>query len=1383
MTISPYTSDKYDDDDYEKIVERSEASLGALDYEVNKTNTDEQLQASQERYLQRQVQPTGEQPAVEQPQEQPQEQAQQPEEEFDPSKDFSYYEAQGMSRGEWNKKQMSGGVDAELSSFATDPQESFEAALSVPTGFVDGFTDMYNFFLPGPDIPKIPKFKSQSAQGIRDLTSIIGPLFTGIGALGGGARALHAAGKFNILGRTVKIPKVVQALGDNPIFKFFAKHGLEGGVGVAVDVSNRTSEDANIQRMARDFLGTKDSEKLFGIFPGSWATQKNDPDGNRRKNAMEGFGLGIVVGIGEGLTKLARGISGTNEATKFVPKNNAAKDYFESLKKDEFSKIKYDDDPMVDSLLRAEARNQAALDDLADYVMVKRNAENVETGQPFQQFHEMEFEVPVKGVHEDAFDIGENGVRAVDPDGVPGAMVDAVRIQKNYDTVNGRLGSMVTESALKYGLDAADGVSRVVVRKIMKEIKESGKFDYLLNGRIITDSEIDEAGTLLASKMAGLDVEDMKELLDQFKRLDDSLGGRVVNSVGYDAVVKTMKSDLEAYTSLFDPDEAKAAAYLTHSLAGQVSDMAQELPKLEGTAAIDAVAEPILTRLQYLMTEKALASYDAGSVLRNMNTWERLKRLGKKPNIAEDLEQRTRFLRGVIDDSKRYAAELKSIAKEKPNFLKPLYEAFAFTNGDVDTMYKLNNYVRKNLSNIHKAFIDGDPEIPNHIVQGFWANFYNSTLSATATPIKAFLGNAGGLIARPITSMAGALMEGDLKFIRRAAYQYAGFGDAFMQAWNKSGQFLKLAAENPAAADALGRPDLLIKQERNLSLLDTFAEAALKDGNDGPAILLEIVRNQQNMAGNQWMAFSKNMMSAWDIGVKAFIATAEARGNAIDTVLSTGASFRDYSRISRKAKKKIIDAEFNSMWEADGLQLKKDVSARYMSSEIALNLDGALSNGINEIVKNYPMLKPWFLFPRTSTNMVGMFQKYSPLQTISSDFWDFATPGKNLDQIPFDHMEAVLKKKGITPKDDYFSTFTQMRYEMKGRMAAGTGAVFAGAWAFQNGRLRGNGHWDENIQRARGENNWKKKTYLGDDGKWHSYEFLGPMGDWLAATADVFDNFDSLSYATTEKMLQKMSFIIGASLFDRSVFAMMEPLNDVLNGNGSAGSRWASSFVNNAAPLGGLRGQFSRLLSDGLKEVDDDFIQLIRNRNNYLDLINPSGANPDAFDWIDGGRIGAVEDVFQRFTNVLTGMPTSDRLSPERRFLVAIEFDGRLAAKTNPDGIKYEPEERAAIYSKIGELGSFKAKVQEMMAENEIMQYVKDIEAARRRGVTSEELAMKRTILHNRLNTALADAVREATSYLEGPMREAIDERSQIFRMNKEFTKTNDYNNILIPTR
>ncbi len=75
---------------------------------------------------------------------------------FDSSKDYSYYEAQGMSRGEWNRLQMSGGIGAEMEGFATDPRYAFELATAVPVGGVlDPVTDLANKFLPkSAQIPK-----------------------------------------------------------------------------------------------------------------------------------------------------------------------------------------------------------------------------------------------------------------------------------------------------------------------------------------------------------------------------------------------------------------------------------------------------------------------------------------------------------------------------------------------------------------------------------------------------------------------------------------------------------------------------------------------------------------------------------------------------------------------------------------------------------------------------------------------------------------------------------------------------------------------------------------------------------------------------------------------------------------------------------------------------------------------------------------------------------------------------------------------------------------------------------------------------------------------------------------------------------------------------
>ena len=54
----------------------------------------------------------------------------------------------------------------------------------------------------------------------------------------------------------------------------------------------------------------------------------------------------------------------------------------------------------------------------------------------------------------------EYGIRVQDDGGVLAASTDLVKIEKNIDTVYGRIGSVFTPAALQYGLDADDGAIR-----------------------------------------------------------------------------------------------------------------------------------------------------------------------------------------------------------------------------------------------------------------------------------------------------------------------------------------------------------------------------------------------------------------------------------------------------------------------------------------------------------------------------------------------------------------------------------------------------------------------------------------------------------------------------------------------------------------------------------------------------------------------------------------------------------------------------------------------------------------------------------------------------------------------------------------------------------
>ena len=57
----------------------------------------------------------------------------------------------------------------------------------------------------------------------------------------------------------------------------------------------------------------------------------------------------------------------------------------------------------------------------------------------------------------------ELGARTVDDFGVVGASIDQVRVARNLDSVNGRMGNFISEPAVKYGLQSAGNTNEIVM--------------------------------------------------------------------------------------------------------------------------------------------------------------------------------------------------------------------------------------------------------------------------------------------------------------------------------------------------------------------------------------------------------------------------------------------------------------------------------------------------------------------------------------------------------------------------------------------------------------------------------------------------------------------------------------------------------------------------------------------------------------------------------------------------------------------------------------------------------------------------------------------------------------------------------------------------------
>ena len=147
---------------------------------------------------------------------------------------------------------------------------------------------------------------------------------------------------------------------------------------------------------------------------------------------------------------------------------------------------------------------------------------------------DIDLDKPIKGVH-DIYDDYEVGFRTADDGGIVIAQYDAVRITKNIDSVQGRVGSVFTDSALREGLnldDAGLGTMKELSKDLQLDIEWHGQ-----TGKIITHKEAVEVGEDLAAALYEMDTPQMKRVMDNFLTgTDADTGIKVLSSEGYAGV-------------------------------------------------------------------------------------------------------------------------------------------------------------------------------------------------------------------------------------------------------------------------------------------------------------------------------------------------------------------------------------------------------------------------------------------------------------------------------------------------------------------------------------------------------------------------------------------------------------------------------------------------------------------------------------------------------------------------------------------------------------------------------------------------------------------------------------------------------------------------------
>ena len=1167
-------------------------------------------------------------------------------------------------------------------------------------GMVDFAIDTVNI-LPHVAIPKLPKYESGVLQGIREISGIVIPSLYGGMWLKGLGRAAHA--------------KVAWGVGNNPLMKFIGNAGADALAGGIVDRINTVNEtDHNAAGSLKASW-----PQTYGWIPDNIATLDSDsPEVKRMKNVNEGIGLSFFGDIFLGGTKVIRELKGIDDATQWVPKSEKAKQW----------------------VAKKNAKKTVSSDPVENEMVInsqKRKEQFTEMGK-YNLNESVDLDNPIKGVH-DIYDDYEVGFRTADDGGIVSAQFDAVRISKNIDSVQGRVGSVFTDSALRNGLnldDAGLGTMRQLSKDLQLDVEWHGQ-----TGKVITHKEAKEVGEDLAAALYEMETPEMKRVVENFMTgVDADTGIKVLSSEGYVGVFNAIKKYFDDYMNM---DLARAQAYVSTSLAGQVSDMAEGARLMEDAPqAVQRAQEQVLDRLQYLMNIKAQTSYARGRALNMTNIFNRIKTLdfskkgGKKNILNNALEYVKKEKQETIDALKKITKESKDaidlirmLNKEKPSMLKPLMLAYETTDGNVDTISKLNRYFQESTGIFKKAFIDLNPEMPSVVVQGAWGNIYNSVLSAIGTPLKAGMSNLALMIERPIATMAGAIAQGDVASLRRASYMYTvGMVDTLQKATKHMNVVFRQASRDPSSVEYIMRKDFQIKNAKTLESLQSYADAKSLEGFDGPQAMMARVEAMNDLAEHPWLRFGANSMTAFDGFTRSFIASVESRGRAYDALVDKGKKFTD------KKLKRAGDKIYKEMFDENGMITDKGVE--YASREIAMNLDNPGVDGINSLLSYAPALKPFLMFPRTAINMLRFAGSHNPMGLFIDRLNSFKKPFAQMDG---SEVERLLRANQVDVDSvNIEAAYETIRAELKGRKAIGTLAVFGAIGSFSMGNLRGNGHYDKTRQQTRKQLGYTPRTYKGWDGKWYSYDGLGAISDWIALTADVMDNFDTLDEPTLELHLNKMGYILATNITNKSFLAGLEPMNDVLAGNPAAMNRWLASFGSSFVPGSGLRNEFSRLFTPQLKELEQDFTQLLANRNPIA-----KGGLPDAYDWVDGGLIREPENFWQRLVN--TYSPTfkqSDSLSPVKQFLIDVEFDGRPQLNTNGNGVEYTPEQRSQVTQLMGKDKLFAKQVERIMNTPEGKNFRTEFKKASRNGVDLDRKQFKN--IHRLLRRALRNAQNQA---------------------------------------
>ena len=841
------------------------------------------------------------------------------------------------------------------------------------------------------------------------------------------------------------------------------------------------------------------------------------------------------------------------------------------------------------------------------------------------------------------------------------AVVDITEMRK-YPTLNQRPAPIVTESFQKSFMAAADGTERAAQLNGLFSTMPK-QIEAIRDGKVLSADDMEEAVNHLTTHILGTDVKAFAKDLNSLKT--NLLNGQ--KFLDDESFIMLSQAFREAFDTIYNPNNIRAASAMIQQAGNTVSDASRVANSMGDFFDVTRQTEIALDNLELVATELRANQYIAGFTLEAKKL---IKSTKDNPRVAIKLqEHREAFEEGlrIAKEKARATIEtLKDITKNHPEYRKAFTMAFDLTNGDVHTLDKLFRYAENNLGIITKGIYDRNPEIPSLILKGLHGARVNSLLSGVSA-LRATVGNATLITAKPISAFVGSVSEaigGDTYMFKRALATYGGFTENLQRAMKVMSNDWKLAVANPQEAMRRGRTDLNFEADGALEVMEAMQEGFRVNGQDGKVALINVAKGLTFWNNNPIVRWGVNAMSSIDGFTNSFMASGSARARAFDELFaqSNGAFKRsEFDQLQRRL--------YDEAFDANGVLTDK--AAKHASSEIALNLDNDLVNGLEVMMKKVPALRSLFLFPRTGLNALELAWSFTPVSRINIGL----TKAQRLFRAQTtDEILESLAEHGIDKMD--MTAFKALKSEHTGRQIMGSSLVmFAGLMAV-NGQMTGNGPQDPAQRRRMLEMGWKPLSIRNPfTGKWHSYKGFEPYAQLLGLANDIVFHSNRVDQAPLEDIRGKLAAAISLNVTNSTFLSGFEPLYSLMAGDETAWGRFTADNINSMLPFAGGRNLLSEVITPQLKDVETEWQYYLANRNKYL--FNNQVLLPDALDIYTGEPIKYQEPLTAAVNALLPAFKTNGGMEPWRQWLIGTGWDGLQILQTNPlSGQPITPQEQ-----------------------------------------------------------------------------------------------------------